>query len=262
MFDFQFGIRDQSFDKDDNFDEKYFSCSDDDEEDTFNFNGYDDDSDGSDDKNDENDLNFTEEEDDNFIFTIGDTIAKALVLWAIKFGISHTALTALLLILKRFGHNELPKLARSLLHTPRKAVDPRPCGPGEFYYRGIRFNTLHYNQDFLKEVDTVEIDFFIDGLSMSDSSKVKMWPIMGSFTNQPFIPPFVVGCYSGNCDPVDVDDFMKEFVEEVKLLQQNGIEVTKDRIVKNFRFRCFIADAPARAFASSTMGHASKMSKM
>lgn len=41
------------------------------------------------------------------------------------------------------------------------------------------------------------------------------------------------------------------------MLQRDGIEVSKDRIVKNFRFRCFIADAPARALASSTMGHSS-----
>lgn len=110
---------------------------------------------------------------------------------------------------------------------------------------------LHYNQAFLTEADTntIEFDFFIDGLSLSESSKVKMWPIMGSFANQPYIRPFVVGSYSGDSDPVDVDDFFKEFVEEIKLLQKNGVEVTKDRIVKKFSFRCFIADAPARAFA-------------
>lgn len=167
------------------------------------------------------------------------------------------ALTELLIILKRFGHKELPKLARTLLQTPRRAVQPRRCGPGEFYYRGIRFNMLHYGQDFLKEVDTIVLDFFIDGLSVSESSKVKMWPIMASFAEFPLMRPFVVGCYAGNSDPVDVDDFMREFVEEIKLLQRDGIEVSKDRIVKNFRFRCFVADAPARALASSTMGHSS-----
>lgn len=261
MFNFQSEIRDSlsEDENEDNFDEMYFSCSETDEvEDAINFDGYgsDSDSDTYSDDGDEFDLNISaEDDDDNLIFSIGDTIAKALVLWAVKFGISHMALTGLLIILKRFGHTELPKLARTLLHTPRKAVVPRPCGTGQFYYRGIRFNLLHYDHNFLEE--TIEFDFFIDGLSLSDSSKVKMWPIMGSFAHYPYLPPFVVGCYSGKTDPVDVDDFLKEFVQEVKLLQENGIEVSKNRVVKNFRFRCFIADAPARSFASSTMGHAS-----
>lgn len=258
MFNFQSGIPDLSLE--DYSDEMYFSCSEADDEEA-NFDGYDSDDSDSDilygESDDEFNLNFEESENENYVLTFGETISKFLVIWAVKFGISHTALDDLLRILLKFGHNELPKLARTLLHTPKKAVEPRPCGTGEFYYRGIGFNMFHYDQAFLAETDTIEIDFFIDGLSLSESSKVKMWPIMGSFVNQPFVRPFVVGCYSGNCDPVDVDDYFKEFVEEIKLLQKNGVEVTKDRIVKKFRFRCFIADAPARAFASSTMGHAS-----
>lgn len=46
-------------------------------------------------------------------------------------------------------------------------------------------------------------------------------------------------------------------MEEVKYLKENGIAVTKDRIVKKFRFRCFVGDAPALALASGTMGHTS-----
>lgn len=257
MFDFNSGIFDQSNEED--LDELYFSCSEADNTEE-NFDCYDSDDSDADISHSDDDgfnLNFDESQNENFIFSFGDTLATALVLWAVKFGISHTAIDALLCILRKFGHIDLPKLARTLLHTPRKAVQPRPCGSGEFYYRGIMFNMLHYNQAFLAETDTIEMDFFIDGLKLSESSKVKMWPIMGSFANQPYIRPFVVGCYSGKCDPVDVDDYMKEFVEEIKWLQKNGIEVTKDKIVKKFRFRCFVADTPARVFASSTMGHSS-----
>lgn len=264
MFDFQTGIQNLPFEDDDsNIFDEYLSCSefDDEAEDINDLNGYETDNESDagsySEIEDEFDLNFPEDENDNFNFTFGYTLAKALVMWAVKFGISHNALSELLIILKKFGHNELPKLARTLLRTPRKAVQPRACGTGLFHYRGIRFNVLHYDLDFLRETDTIEFDFFIDGLSLSESSKVKMWPIMGSFAHHPYIRPFVVACYSGTSDPVDIDDFMREFVQEIKLLQKKGIEVTKDRIVKNFKFRCFIADAPARALASGTMGHAS-----
>lgn len=235
-------------------------------DDSFNFSGYDSDlfessdseSDGDFDFNDQNGSDSDNENDnDNFYFSLGATLKTALILWAVSFGISHTALSALLLILKRFGHNELPKLARTLLRTPRKAIEPRPCAPGEFYYRGIEYNLFFYNDEFFNESDTVQLDFFIDGLSVSESSKVKMWPIMGSFVNQPFVEPFVIGCYSGSGDPIDVDDFMKEFVEEIKRLQKNGVRVTKNQTLKQFQFRCFIADGPARAFATGTMSHSS-----
>lgn len=169
----------------------------------------------------------------------------------------HSALTALLKILRKFGHTDLPNLARTLLRTPRQAVTPRVCPPGFFFYRGIQFNLLNYNNSLLKEIDTINVDFFIDGLSLSDSSKVKMWPIMGSFVDMPNLRPFVSGCYAGKGDPTNIDDYMREFVEELKVITENGVYVTKDRIHKKFRFRCFIADSPARAYATGTMSHAS-----
>lgn len=46
--------------------------------------------------------------DEHIDIIFKDTLSKALVLWAVKFFISHTALTALLLILRAFGHKELP----------------------------------------------------------------------------------------------------------------------------------------------------------
>lgn len=55
---------------------------------------------------------------------------------------------------------------------------------------------------------------------------------MGSFVDQPSIHPFVPGCYAGYGDPKDPNDFMKEFVEELKQLKENGVEVTKNRILK------------------------------
>lgn len=80
---------------------------------------------------------------------------------------------------------------------------------------------------------------------------------MGSFVNQPIILPFVPGCYAGPSDPLDIDNFVKEFVEELENLQRNGVRVTKNGILKKFRFRCFVGDAPALALATGTMGHAS-----
>lgn len=247
---------------DDENEKEYFSCSESDDEDYGSFSDSDDDGELPEFRDLQNEENGSEEDpeenrDEHIDIIFKDTLSKALVLWAVKFFISHTALTALLLILKAFGHKELPKLASTLLRTPRKAVKPRVCLPGEFFYRGIEFNLLQYNYKFLKDCDEVILDFFIDGLSLSESSKVKMWPIMASFVGYPKIRPFVVGSYSGKGDPADVDDYMREFVDELKELNSNGVAATKDKINKKFRFRCFIGDGPATAFANGTMGHAS-----
>lgn len=258
MFNFESNVRYESGDEDSS-DNEYCSVldSDEDERDEFNFDYDSDDSDTHSQSEDDNHDNDEDYDDDDFNISFGDTLTTALILWAVAYGISHRALSALLGILRQFGHSELPKLARTLLHTPRIAIQPRPCFPGEFFYRGIEYNMSHYNHEFLIGCDTVELDFFIDGLSLSDSSKVKMWPIMASFVNQPTISPFVVGCYAGYGDPADVDDFMREFVDELKYLMKNGIKVTKNNLVKKFRARCFVADAPARSLATGTMGHTS-----
>lgn len=98
----------------------------------------------------EDDFNYVDDDNDNedFVFTFGDTIAKALILWTVKFGISYMDLSALLIILRRFGLIELPKLARTLLRTPRKAVQPKSCPPGKIFYRGIQYYSTSTTTNF------------------------------------------------------------------------------------------------------------------
>lgn len=149
MFNFVDGIHDSDSDDDMLSADEYFSCGESDDEDCFH--GYDTKSDeeicGSDDYIDNNEIGNDSDcfgfdsnvGDDNFQFIFNNTLSKQLILWAIKFWISHEALSALLLILRNFGHKELPKLARTLLRTPRKAVKTRLCAPGEYLYRGIQY---------------------------------------------------------------------------------------------------------------------------
>lgn len=175
MFNFECNFRDESGDEsaDASDDEYFFDANSDGNDDIFDLEYESDDTDDTDSNNSDSDVDMSEDEAEcDFNFSFADTLSTALILWAIAFGISHTALSALLVILRKFGHNELPKLARTLLRTPRKAVVPRPCAPGEYFYRGIQYYMYQYNDDFLTECDTVEVDFFIDGLSVSDSKNV------------------------------------------------------------------------------------------
>lgn len=95
MFNSQSSIRHLFGDENvenDTSDEYFSSIESDDEDDIFDFDDYDSDdvpeySDGE--INDEFDHNLSEEKDDNFHFTFGDTITKALILWAVNYGMSY-----------------------------------------------------------------------------------------------------------------------------------------------------------------------------
>lgn len=106
------------------------------------------------------------------------------MLWALNFGISHTALTALLMVLRHFGQRELPKHARTLLKTPRIRIAVRPCPPGEAYYNGIQNSLLNIADTVFESMDTILTDFFVDGFSVSKSSTWEIWPILGSFVGK------------------------------------------------------------------------------
>lgn len=120
----------------------------------------------------------TDIEEENLI---GVNIAHSLILWALHFGISHTALTSLLMILRHYGHNELPKHAKTLLKTPRGRVAVRPCPPGEAFYFGIQNSLLKMDDAVFESMDKITTDFFIDGFSVSKSSNWQIWLILGSF---------------------------------------------------------------------------------
>lgn len=94
-------------------------------------------------------------------------------------------LLSLLQILKRFGHNDyLPKHAKTLLNTPRKSIETRDCPPGKLAYFGIETALKEMDDDLFEGSDTVEVDFYIDGLSVSKSSKWEIWPVMGGLVGR------------------------------------------------------------------------------
>lgn len=186
-----------------------------------------------------------------------DDISKELAIWAVKFGETHMSLTALLNILRRYGH-ELPKQARTLLHTPRVPIKPRSCPPGESFYYGIEKNLIEHCEDTsCLRADEIVVDFFFDGASLSNSSKWNIWPLIGAVADKLNLRPFVVHCYAGYGHPEDIDNYLMEFYEEVNNLKEYGVLVSSKKLRKKFRVRCYISDAPARAFLTGTMSHSS-----
>lgn len=66
-----------------------------------------------------------------------------------------------------------------------------------------------------------------------------------------YIKPFAVQIWSGESKPSVLNEFLAEFVSEMKRLMTNGLDVNGHHI--NIFFRCCICDSPARAFVKGTV---------
>lgn len=200
--------------------------------------------------NDEDETAFEENEPDSYRSKLANFVKRS--------NLSRKHTNELLQLQREHGHLELPKTKETLCGTPRYSIHPRPCGDdGEYYHFGIEKSLLKCNYRFLFEENLVLIDIGIDGISLSKSSRLKLWPIIGAFVDKPNISPFLIGCYKGTTNPPCINSFIFDFAEELKIIEENGVKVTPASIIKPLKIRAFICDTPARSFVTGCMGHGS-----
>lgn len=171
--------------------------------------------------------------------------------WAVQCRIPHKHLNQLLNVLRKNGHSNLPKDARSLLKT-KKFIDIIEVDPGEYHHVGVETNLLNILR-YVENIPTeINLDFNIDGVDILKSSTKSFWFIQGRiFGFEVYKKPFVVGIYYGRKKPKDFNQFLRPFVDEMKILTENfkfGEKSIKVII------RCFICDAPARNYCTGTKG--------
>jgi hypothetical protein len=179
-------------------------------------------------------------------------LKSKLAEWAGTFNISHMALSGLLSILQTAGV-DVPKDPRTLLATP-KVTDVLTMAGGSYYYFGVE-NVVRQKMSLLSECECKQIlslHINIDGIPLSNSSSLSLWPIVGRITEFPF-GPFLIAVYSGYGKPTSVNDFLKDFVNEMNVIQQRGLEYAGKQYSLNLT--AVICDAPARAFVKCVKGH-------
>jgi len=194
-----------------------------------------------------------------------DDIAVEIANWALNHNIKHLALNELLCILRK-RHN-LPKDSRTLLQTVRSTTaDIKPMKDlndeyGEYVYFGIENELrLSLQKDFpvfLSATNSVDLFFNVDGLPLYRSSSKQFWPILGkvfdSVNHTSGSNPFTVAIFHGTSKPMSVDEFLKDFVEEMCLLTEKGFHFVDRRY--DIRVKGFSCDAPARAFIKCIKSH-------
>lgn len=105
-----------------------------------------------------------------------EILPESLREWAIEYGVTRRALSALLKILISAGLWYLPSDSRTLLKTPR-TVSVIDIGGGKYWYDGIKKNIERLFVG-IKENITIKLSFNVDGLPLFKSSKITFWPIL------------------------------------------------------------------------------------
>lgn len=173
--------------------------------------------------------------------------------------LTHTQGNSVLSILRRHTcFSNLPKDVRTLLDTPRHRVLLCTVEPGEYIHFDLETGIVEslLNACFVPVIRELEIDFNTDGCTLDKSATINLWPIQCRLSNVQNVKPIVVGIYKGTQKPHDANTFFQKFIADVRAIMSNGgISYRGNKIP--IRLRCFIADAPARAFILNHRGHTS-----
>jgi len=178
-------------------------------------------------------------------------IATKIAEWKVKHNISQSALQDLLSIL-RPSHPELPRDARTLMQTPRSYHIKELSGDGKYVHFGIVSGIESLNLSNIVS-HHLKLQFNIDGLPLYKSSSVEFWPILCSVRDTG-TEPFIVGVYSGKKKPVNLQDFLGEFVSDLGQCVHDGVMIANGRKF-TVSIDCFICDAPARAYVKNVKYH-------
>ncbi|KAI5611118.1 hypothetical protein C0J50_0024, partial [Silurus asotus] len=180
-------------------------------------------------------------------------LSSSLSGWAVKFGVSLVALTALLSIL-RVHHPFLPKDGRSLLKTTHAYVLNTLAG-GSFYYFGIlnslakAFENLSFK---VPDRHVFRLQLNIDGLPLFKSSSLQFWPVLGILQECVVKNPFVIALFCGVKKPTPLSEYLDALVKELNNLKDGFVIHGKTFSLK---ITSVICDAPARAFVKCIKNH-------
>ena len=121
---------------------------------------------------------------------------------------------------------DLPKDPRTLLHTG-KIGKPRTLLDGQYCHFGIK-NGLQSKLSIDPQLQLKSkgelLQLNVDGLPLFKSMNEQFWPIVGTLVEAARPQPFVIGLFSGKSN---VDEFLKDFVEEMGLEQCRRLASTR-----------------------------------
>ncbi|XP_066590583.1 uncharacterized protein [Prorops nasuta] len=170
--------------------------------------------------------------------------------------LNHVQINSILSLLRTHAcFSNLPKDVRTLLKTPRDPISISCVQPGEYIHFDLEEKLIHYLKTLENiKLNRLDLDIHTDGCNLDHSGAIHLWPIQVKVANIESAKPIIVGIYKGAEKPNNPNTFFDKFVTDVaNLISKNGI--TFNNIKIPIHLRCFIADAPARAFILNHRGH-------
>ena len=150
----------------------------------------------------------------------------------------------------------LPSDTRALLDTPRDPPDIATVEPGEYLHLDLEKALVQIldKQPKNEIPEQLVVDIHTDGATLN--KKVSIWPIQCRIVNVRKSIIGIIGIYQSRSKPLDPNEFFNKFILESNKIKYNGgilYNNNKTPIV----YRCFIADALARAFILRHKNHRS-----
>ena len=126
------------------------------------------------------------------------------------------------------------------------------CG-GKFKYLGLENGIRQFltaRPAVARDRDILQVTVNVDGLPLHKSTNVQFWPIVCTVDTR---EAFIVALYQGDKKPNDVNEFLREFLQEYDHLHANGLEINGKHFA--ITLKCWVCDAPARSFLKCIKGH-------
>lgn len=181
-------------------------------------------------------------------------VKRFLTNWLLEYNVDRTPTNALLRFLKRI-FPRLPVDTRTLMKTPRnrEVID---VSPGKYVHLGLKksVDVLLGSLNVEDLPNEIKLTFNIDGLPIAKSSTVSFWLILGRIENIPKLRKciFLVGAYHGYKKPSCFNNFLEEFVKELKDMIHQYTHRNRQLKVEVYFIIC---DAPALANVKYVKSH-------
>jgi hypothetical protein len=172
-------------------------------------------------------------------------LKEKLRIWSVKNNITQSALKDLLLVLNEsFGSTiSLPVDPRAIMRTPRE-IHIKNIAGGEYWHQGIIEQLTNILKSWTSLPSTVNLIINCDGLPIFKSAKKEFWPILAKIVEGNDV--LIIGIYYGTGKPKNIEEYLRDFVDETKILLEKGITVNDKNV--SVKIMCLVCDSPARAF--------------
>ena len=204
-------------------------------------------------------MDLDEDEADLYIENDAEPEMNQLQEWAVEVQIPQAYLDKLLKILRARVLPNLPKSSKTFLGTSGSKYDisqkvDNNGSVGEFVYFGLAQGLQDCVNVNIHENNLLELEIACDGIPLVESGYQELWPSVCKIHFDPDVyQPFTVSAYLGESKPKYVELYLGKFIDEVNLLQRDGIIISGRHF--EVKIKCFICDTPARAFLKRTIGH-------